>query len=204
MPATARIASRSFPLQTLVAQHGSIGGDVRRSLTREGLRELMKALARSAPGRRRYGVFFVGGGTAVQAGWRPSTIGADLCADDDAVFRDVQQIKERLQLNIEFARPEAFVPALDGSDERHVFIETVGRVSFYHYDPYAQLLSKVVRGFDRDMQDAENFVSSGMVDAARFRSLVRGVPEGAWAMYPTLSRQAVRDAVEDFLSQVEG
>ena len=80
-------------------------------------------------------------------GWRESSIDADLYAPQDDILRDVQNIKERLNLNIEFARPEDFVPPLEGSENRHVLIETVGRVSFYHYDPYAQLLSKVVRGF---------------------------------------------------------
>ena len=161
----------------------------------------MGELARSAPRGRSFRVFVVGGGTAVQVGWRPSTIDADLFSDDDAVFRDVQRIKERLGLSIEFARPEDFVPALAGSDERHVFIETVGRVSFYHYDPYAQILSKLVRGFNRDMADAESFVASGMVDPARLRRLVHEIPEGAYARYPTLSRKAVLEVVEEFVSR---
>jgi hypothetical protein len=161
----------------------------------------MKELARSAPRRGTHRVFFVGGGTAVLEGWRTSTIDADLYSDRDDIFRDIQAIKERLKLNIEFARPEDFVPALAGSDTRHVFIEKVGTVSFHHYDPYAQLLSKIVRGFDRDMQDARSFVASGMVDAKRFRSLVSRIPGAAYAKYPGLSRQAVLDAVEDFLSR---
>jgi hypothetical protein len=147
-------------------------------------------------------VYFVGGGTAVYAGWRESTIDADLAADDDAVFRDVQDIKERLQINIEFARPEDFVPPLHGSADRHILIDTIGRIGFYHYDPYAQLLSKVVRGFNRDMQDAESFVTSGMVDPVMFRSLVQRIPERAFAKYPALSRQAVRGAVRDFLDRL--
>lgn len=175
---------------------------MRRKLTREGIKALMNELARSAPGRRSYRVFFVGGSTAVLAGWRESTIDADLHSDQEEVFRDVQGIKERLQLNIEFARPENFVPVVAGSAERHVFIETVGKVSFYHYDPYAQLLSKVVRGFNRDMQDAERLIDSGMVDAARFRSLVGAIPHAAYAKYPALSRQAVLEAVDDFLSGI--
>jgi len=162
----------------------------------------MEELARSAPGRGPYRVLFVGGGTAVLAGWRESTIDADLYSDNEEVFRDVQGIKERLQLNIEFARPENFVPALAGSDDRHRFIETVGKVSFYHYDPYAQLLSKVVRGFNRDMQDAEGFLDSGMVDAERFRSLVSAIPDAAYVKYPALSRGAVLAAVDDFLSGI--
>jgi hypothetical protein len=162
----------------------------------------MKELARTAPGRRSYRVFLVGGGTAVHAGWRESTIDADLYCDREEVFRDVQGIKERLQLNIEFVRPEDFVPALAGSEDRHVFIETVGKVSFYHYDPYAQLLSKVVRGFNRDLQDAERLLDSGMVDAERFRSLVQEIPDSAYARYPALSRRAVLEAVDDFLARV--
>lgn len=164
----------------------------------------MKELARSAPGRGSHRVFFVGGGTAVLEGWRESTIDADLYSDGEEIFRDVQGIKERLQLNIEFARPEDFVPAVAGSADRHVFVEKVGKVSFYHYDPYAQLLSKVVRGFNRDMQDARSFLDSGMVNADRFRSLVSAIPEATYAKYPALSREAVLEAVDRFLSRVEG
>ncbi len=173
---------------------------MRHSLTRQGLGQLMAALARSAPGSRSHAVYFVGGGTAVLAGWRDSTIDADLHSDDDAVFRDIQRIKEELGVNVEFVRPEHFVPPLAGSADRHVFVKSVGRVSFSHYDPYAQLLSKVVRGFNRDMLDAENFLSSGLVDAERFRALVHGIPADAYARYPALSQQAVLDAVDDFLS----
>jgi len=175
---------------------------VRRSLTLEILQEFMKALARSAPGRSPYRVYFIGGCTAVHSGWRASTIDVDLHADQDDIFRDIQGIKKRLQLNIEFVRPEDFVPALAGSEDRHVFIESFGRVSFYHYDPCAQLFSKVVRGFTQDMQDAERFVNSAMVDAERFRTLVHGIPEKGYARYPNLSRQAVLEAIDDFLSQI--
>jgi hypothetical protein len=173
---------------------------MRGELTLEGLRELMKELARSAPGGRSYRVYLVGGGTAVLLGWRGSTIDADLYSDREEVFRDIQRLKERLQLNVEFVRPEDFVPALAGTVERHVFIETIGSVSYYHYDPYAQLLSKVVRGFRQDLLDAEKVLSSGMVAAEHFRSLVHQIAESAYARYPALSRQAVLDAVDDYLA----
>jgi hypothetical protein len=173
---------------------------MRRSVNRRALRALMIELGRSAPGRRAHRVFLVGGGTAVLLGWRESTVDIDLWADDDAVFRDVQALKERLEVNIEFARPEEFVPALAGSERRHVFIETFGRVSFYHYDPYSQLLSKVVRGFRRDLEDAAGFLSSGMVDAPKFRSLVRAIPHAAYSKYPRLTPAAVVGAVDAFLA----
>ena len=184
----------------------SHGGEppVRGRLTRKSLQALMRELARSARPKRSYRVYLVGGGTAVLEGWRESSIDVDLYARQDDIFRDVQAIKERLRLNIELVRPEDFVPPLEGSETRHVFIETVGRVSFYHYDPYAQLLSKIVRGFARDLTDARAFVTTGMVDPDRFKKLVEDVLESAYSKYPRLSPQAVRAAVEDFLSSLAG
>lgn len=175
---------------------------MRNPLTREHLVLLMKELAHSAPRRGAYRVYFVGGGTAVYLGWRHSSIDVDLFCDEDIVVRDIQQIKERLNINIEFARPEDFVPPLDGTADRHVFIEKIGAITFYHYDPYAQLLSKVVRGFQRDLDDAGHFVTSGTVDPVRFRALVAKIPDAAYARYPSLSRGGVERAVDRFLSEI--
>jgi hypothetical protein len=161
----------------------------------------MKELARSAPRRHAYRVYFVGGGTAVYLGWRRSSIDVDVYSDQEVVFRNIQSIKERLNINIEFARPEDFVPPLEGTEDRHVFIDTVGPITFCHYDPCAQLLSKVVRGFHRDLEDARRFIHSGMVDPRKFRSLVAGIPDPAYAKYPSLSRTGVEDAVDAFLAR---
>jgi hypothetical protein len=172
---------------------------MREEITKESLVSLMRELAREAPRRGSYRVYFVGGGTAVYLGWRQSSIDVDLCSDQDVVFRNIQQIKQRLNINIEFARPEDFVPPLKGTADRHVFIDTVGKISFYHYDPYAQLLSKVVRGFQRDLDDAKKFIDCGMVDPNIFRSLVAAIPDSIYARYPTLSRIVIDTAVETFL-----
>ncbi len=162
----------------------------------------MKELARHAPQRESFQVYLVGGGTAVCAGWRTSSVDVDLYSDQEAVFRNIQQIKERLQINIEFARPEDFVPPLKGSADRHRHIDTIGRVSFYHYDPYAQFLSKVVRGFQRDLEDAQAFIRSGMVDPAKLKVLVAAIPDAAYARYPNLSRKGIENAVQHFLDSI--
>lgn len=173
---------------------------MRNELTRERLRSLMREIARGAPARGGpYHVYLVGGGTAVWAGWREASIDVDLFSEHDELFDDVQGMKERLNLNIEFVRPEHFVPPLPGAQERHVFVETIEPVHFYHYDPYSQLFSKVVRGFTRDLDDAHHFLSSGMVEASRFRSLVAQVTDSQFARYPSLSPVGVREAVETFL-----
>lgn len=175
---------------------------MRNELTRSRLADLMRAIARGAPtGRKSYRVYLVGGGTAVWCGWRAASLDADLHSDHEELFEDVQGLKERLNVNIEFARPEHFVPGLPGSDSRHVLVERIGAVEFYHYDPYAQCFSKVVRGFTRDLDDARHFVSSGMVEPSRLGDLVDHLPDSAFARYPSLSPEAVRRAVEEFVRE---
>ena len=176
---------------------------MRAEATRKRITALMQELASRAPRTGVHNIYFVGGGTAVYLGWRRSSIDVDLCSDDDVVFRHIQEIKEQLNVNIEFARPEDFVPPLRGSAGRHVFIAKIGSIAFFHYDPYAQLLSKVVRGFKRDLDDAHQFVRSGMVDPATLRSLVARIPDSAFAKYPTLSRSGVERAVEAFLNSFD-
>lgn len=173
---------------------------MRNEITRERLEILMSALGQVAPRRGSFRVYFVGGGTAVYLGWRRSTIDVDLCSDQEAVFESIQTIKERLNINIEFARPEDFVPPIEGTKDRHVFIQKEGPIDFFHYDPYAQLLSKIVRGFDRDIADARDYIRSGMVDPHSFRTLVASIPDSAYAKYPSLSRRGVENAVESFLA----
>jgi len=172
---------------------------VRAELTRERLHALMRAIAESAPPKGSWRVYLVGGGTAVAAGWRASSVDADLWSDREEVFRDIQEIKERVGVNVELVRPEHFVPALRGSAERHVPVETIGDVSFFHYDPYAQVFAKIVRGFRRDVEDARRFLESGLVDPQRLRALVQEIPDAAWAGYPALSAVEVRGALDDFL-----
>jgi hypothetical protein len=60
-------------------------------------------------------------------------------------------------------------------------------------------LSKVVRGFERDLDDALAFVRSGMVDPVTLRALVEAIPDSEYARYPSLSRAAVEQAVDAFL-----
>jgi len=176
---------------------------VRNELTRDRLRGLMKEIAKRAPRRGGpFHVYLVGGGTAVLAGWREASIDADLFSEQKAVFRDIQEIKEHLNLNVEFVRPEYFVPPLPDTESRHVLLEQMGSVHYYHYDPYSQLLSKVVRGFTRDLADARAFVRCGMVDVERFRVLVAAIQPSAFARYPNLSPGGVRQAVEEFLSDL--
>lgn len=186
-----------MPAAWCVAREG--GNSLRGELTLERLHALLRAIAETAPRGRRHRVYLVGGSSAVFEGWRASSIDADLHGSSDDLFRDIQRIKEAVGVNVEFAHPGQFVPALTGTDDRHIFLESIGSLDIHHYDPYAQVLAKVVRGFARDLDDARHFVSSGLVDPSRLRALVAEIPDAAYSKFPRLSPKAVRGEVEDFL-----
>ena len=114
-------------------------------------------------------------------------------------FHDAQRIEETQQINVEFARPEHFVPPLPGAAGCTLFIANFGGVSFFHHDPTSQVLSKVVRGFRRDLEEDRHFIDTRLVDIARFQTLVDAIPDSAFAKYPALSPEAVRAAVNAFL-----
>ena len=65
------------------------------------------------------------------------------------------------------------------------------------------MLAKVVRGFERDLEDARQFVQSGMVDTQKLRELVAKVPDSSYSKYPNLAPQAVVQAVAQFLTEFE-
>ena len=68
---------------------------MRDELTRDRLRAVMQEIARTASRGATYRVYLVGGGTAVYAGWRSSSIDVDLFSHEESVFRDIQGIRHR-------------------------------------------------------------------------------------------------------------
>ena len=109
----------------------------------------MRRLGRAGSGP--VSVFLTGGTSAVLIGWRETTVDIDLRMepDDDDVLRAMVRLKTGLDLNVELASPSDFIPPLPGWRERSRFIEHDGQLSFFHYDFYAQALSKIERGHSR-------------------------------------------------------
>jgi len=136
---------------------------MRESTDRERMQRFMAELGRNAKKAGR--VYFTGGATAVWHGWRANTVDLDVkLPEDDAVFEAIPRIKEQLHVNIEQACPSDFIPELPGWEDRSIFIAREGKLDFFHYDPYSQALSKIQRGHDKDLQDVDAMLSSGMVD----------------------------------------
>ncbi|MEO8149737.1 MAG: DUF6036 family nucleotidyltransferase [Bacteroidia bacterium] len=112
--------------------------------------------------RKPLNVYFSGGTTAVMLGIRNTTIDIDLKFEPDGMqmYKAIQHLKENLNLNlnIELASPDNFIPPLPQWRKRSIFITQKGKVNFLHYDLCAQIISKVQRGWKQDVTDAEGFL----------------------------------------------
>jgi len=73
-------------------------------------------------------------------------------------------LKESLEINVELASPADFIPELPGWEERCMFVCRESRLSFYHYDFYAQALAKIERGHTQDLVDVQEMIRRHLVD----------------------------------------
>jgi hypothetical protein len=155
--------------------------------------------ALGAAARGEHIVYLVGGATAVLEGWRESTVDIDVAFPEgqvpDELLRALPGIKDELELNVELASPADFVPVPGGWEARSPSITREGSVTFLHYDLYAQALSKLERGHDRDLLDVDEMLTRGLVDRDRLRELFAEI-EPELYRYPAIDPPSFRRRVE--------
>jgi hypothetical protein len=168
---------------------------MRRAVTAERVASFMKALGASVKTSGR--VFLAGGASAVLLGWRTSTIDVDLkiIPDSDEILRSLPALKERLEMNVELASPDDFIPALPGWQDRSRFIAEEGRLVFLHYDFYAQALAKIERNHAQDRNDVREMLERGLVEPSKLLDLFNQIEDQLYR-YPALSPRSFRQAVE--------
>jgi len=175
---------------------------MREKVTAARLQEFMKALGNAVVGPAR--IFMVGGATAVLCGWRDSTIDIDLKAvpDSDEILRNLPALKERLHVNVELASPDDFIPELPSWQERSRFILQAGKLTFLHYDFYAQALAKIQGGHHVDLSDVQQMIQDGLVKPERLLEFFSQIEEKIYK-YPALDREQFRAAVERVVRETE-
>jgi hypothetical protein len=146
-------------------------------------------------------VYLTGGATAVLYGWRDTTIDVDikLIPDRDEILREIPRLKEKLNLNVELAAPSDFIPLPPGWEDRSPLIRQEGKLSFHHFDPVAQALSKIERGHEQDIQDVKEMVSAGLVDPSEVVTQFKAI-EPELYRFPAIDPTTFRKAVEGLFS----
>jgi hypothetical protein len=168
---------------------------MRRLADADRIRAFMDAVGRAA--EREIRLYFTGGATAVLSGWRSSTIDVDvlMIPEDDQVFRALPELKESLELNIELASPADFIPEVPGWQDRSAAIGRRGKVSFHHYDLYAQALAKIERGHAQDEADVQEMIRRRAVDRNRLMQHFEQI-EPLLYRFPAIDPASFRRAVE--------
>ena len=117
-----------------------------------------------------------------------------LAPEPAGVFEAIARAKDVLDMNVELASPDDFIPAAPGWPGRSVFIVRHALVDFFHYDFHAQALAKIERGHHQDRHDVQAMRRLGLVDAARIEELFAAI-EPELIRYPAIDPDCFRDKV---------
>lgn len=166
------------------------------------IESLMRGIGSASRGPGR--VYIVGGASAVLLGWREMTIDADLKLEPEpaGVFEAIAQLKQTLDINVELAAPDDFIPALPGWQERSRFIVRHGEVEFFHYDFYAQALAKIERGHRQDLRDVEAMAERDLIKAGELLRLFESIVPSL-IRFPSIEPGAFRDKLARMLEVLE-
>ena len=163
----------------------------------EKVRDLMRRLGKAARGEGR--IYLVGGSSAVLVGWRESTVDVDL--KPPGVFAAIARAKDALDVNIELAAPDDFIPALPGWRERSRFIVRHGPVDYYHYDFHAQALAKIERGHELDLFDVGEMARRSLIQTERLAELFEAI-QPALERYPAIDPPSFREKVRRAIAEI--
>ncbi len=175
---------------------------MRAEADRAKIEGFMKALGERTGGEG--SIYLTGGATAVLYRWRAITIDVDIKPDPEpaGLFEAVAKLKDEMDINVELASPDQFIPAIPGWRERSLFIAQYGRIKFFHYDPYGQALSKLQRRHDRDIRDVHSLFREGLIEKERLWEMFTQI-EAQLIRYPAIDPGSFRAAVMEFCNEPE-
>ena len=176
---------------------------MRRPVTTAKLQVFMERLGLSAksPGV----VYLTGGATALLLGVRDQTIDIDIKLDPEpeGAFEAIAELKNSLEVNVELASPDDFLPPLPGWKDRSPLIATFGKVEFRHFDFYSQALSKIERGHDKDLSDVQSLITKRLVDPNELERLAFSVVNDLFR-YPAVDADEYLRKLKVFLDKHAG
>lgn len=175
---------------------------MRAELDAAKLRQFMVALGDRVRGTGT--IYLTGGATAVLYAWRTATIDVDLKADPEpaGLFEAIAELKDELDINVELASPDQFIPPVPGWRERSLLIGRYGPLTFLHYDPYGQALAKLQRGHDRDVRDVRAFLAEGLIRTEELRRHFEEI-EPLLNRYPGIDPASFRVVVTEFCTDTD-
>ena len=175
---------------------------MRGEMDKAKLEAFMRALGARVRGAGK--IYLTGGATALWYGWRAATIDVDIKPEPEPaeLFEALAKLKNELDINIELAAPDQFIPAVAGWRERSIFVARYGSVEFFHYDPYGQALAKISRGHSRDLRDVRSMLEQELITTAGLQEKFASI-EPQLIRYPALDADVFRANVMKFCDEYQ-
>ncbi len=168
----------------------------------ENVRQLTRRLGEEATGSGR--IYLVGGACAVLIGWRATTVDVDLklAPKPPGVFEAIAWAKPDLNMNVELAAPDDFIPVLPDWPTRSRFIARHGLVDFLHYDFYGQALAKIERGHELDLRDLAAMHRLGLIEPDALLGFFAAI-EPALVRYPAIDADCFRNKAHSAIKAMQ-
>jgi Nucleotidyltransferase of unknown function (DUF6036) len=148
---------------------------MRQHVGRQEIEQFLIQVGRThQPGR----LYLTGGAALVHRGIRPGqTLDIDIqvTIDPANLTAQIAQLKQQLNINIEFASPGDFIPLPAQWEARSQFIKRYDRVDVFYFDWYSIALSKMQRANRQDVVDVQLLVRQGFVDVTELDLLYQDV-----------------------------
>ena len=138
---------------------------MRPGVDKTAIESFLQQLGRSF--RKSGRLYLVGGAALVHARVRPGfTQDIDIQisgANEGELIVAVQQLIQKMQINVEFASPADFIPLPSGWEMHSQYIGRYGEIDVFYFDFYSIALSKMERGNNRDIADVKLLVQQGII-----------------------------------------
>lgn len=112
-------------------------------------------------------LYLVGGAALVHLGVRPgSTQDIDIKvsgANEGELIVTIQRLINHLQVNVEFASPDDFIPLPKKWAAHARFVGRYGTIDVFYFDFYSIALSKIERGNNRDIADVRLLIQQNII-----------------------------------------
>ena len=148
---------------------------MRHLVQRQDIEQFLIQVGRTRQAGRLY---LTGGAALVHRGIRPGqTLDIDIhiTIDPGNLTAQIAQLKQKMNINIEFASPGDFMPLPTQWEARSAFIRRYDQVDAFYFDWYSIALSKILRANEQDITDVQLLLDQEFVDMSELDMLYQNV-----------------------------
>lgn len=158
------LPAQLFAHETEISHEFDMG--MRPNVDKQTIESFLQQLGRTfrKPGR----LYLVCGAALVHAGVRPGftqdiniQVGG---ANESEFIIGIQRLIQQMQINVEFASPQDFIPLPSQWEAHAQFVARYGQIDVFYFDFYSIALSKIERGTTRDIEDVKLLVQQQRIE----------------------------------------